>query len=105
TNSPCVGRSIAVKTKCRGTVRTGFPWRDWSHKSALQFHTEVHFARGPRLRRMLGSSCVETHLSVVFGFRRELGAIILRKDAVPAQQFGQRALLGDGAVAQHDYAV
>jgi hypothetical protein len=26
----------------------------------------------------------------VFGFGRELGAIILRKDAVPAQQFGQR---------------
>ncbi|HJY47928.1 MAG TPA: hypothetical protein VJ349_04670, partial [Stellaceae bacterium] len=54
TNSPYVEWSMAVKTKCRGTVRTGFPRRDWSHKRALQFHTEVHFARVARPQRMLG---------------------------------------------------
>jgi hypothetical protein len=75
---------MAVKTKCRGKVRTDSPRSDWSHEGALQFHTEMHFARVARLQRMLGSSGLEVHLGLVFGFWRELGVVILRKDAVPA---------------------
>ena len=86
TNSPCVDWSIAVKTKCRGKVRTGFPRHDWSYQGALEFHTAVHFARTARPQRMLGSSGLEADLGVVGGLGGELGAIILRKDAVPAQQ-------------------
>ncbi len=52
--------------------------------------------RGPRVRcallilllGMLSSSGLEAHLGVVPGLGRELGAVILREDAVPAQQLG-----------------
>src|SRR5205807_2352372 len=36
-----------------------------------------------------GSSGVEAHLGVVLGFGRELGAVVLRKETVAAQQLGQ----------------
>src|SRR6266404_599734 len=71
--------------------------RSLTSKGTQRFHTTENFARLtrslcllPLLRRILSSSCLEAHLGGVFGFGRELGAIILRKDAVPAQQFGQR---------------
>src|SRR3984957_4321305 len=86
--------------------------RSLTSKGAQRFHTTENFARLtrslcllPLLRRILSSSCLEAHLGGVFGFGLEFGAIILRKDAVPAQQFGQRPLFGDGAVAQHHDAV
>jgi hypothetical protein len=68
--------------------------RSLTSKGAQRFHTTENFARLtrslcllPLLRRILSSSCLEAHLGGVFGFGRELGAIILRKDAVPAQQY------------------
>lgn len=61
-------------------------------RRARWFHTGGDFARFARslrvLRRMLGSSGLEAHLGVVPVIGRELGAVILREDAVPAEQLG-----------------